>query len=69
MKKMTKRMPKVQAVRMYGISEAARLLEIPIRRIYLHIKVGKIEARKREVDSRLVISGQEIVKYWHKFNA
>lgn len=69
MKVMNKRMPKVQAVRMYGMSEAARLLEVPIRRLYLHVKVGKIEARKREVDGRLVISGQEIMRYWHSYNA
>lgn len=54
---------------MYGMSEAARLLEVPIRRLYLHVKVGKIEARKREVDGRLVISGQEIMRYWHSYNA
>lgn len=69
MKSMNRKMPNVQAVRMYGVSEAARLLEVPIRRLYLHIKTGKIEARKREVDGRLVISGQEIVQYWHRYNA
>lgn len=68
MKQMIKTMPKVVENRRYVISEVASILKVPVTRLYLHAKNGKIHAEKREVDNKLVVTSEEIIKYWHQYN-
>lgn len=68
MKNITKVRPSIATARRYTIKEAAEILSVPIRRLYLHIHHGKLKSGRREVDNQLVVYGRDILDYWHKFN-
>ncbi len=68
MKSITKIRPSITNARRYTIKEAADILSVPIRRLYLHIHHGKLKSEHREVDDKMVVYGRDILDYWHKFN-
>lgn len=68
MRKMVKRLPQVPYNKRFTISDAADILQVPTCRLYVHIRTGKLQASRREVDGLMVVTGKEIVNYWHLFN-
>lgn len=51
----------------YGIAEIAKLLGIPKRRIYYHVKKGWLKTERREIDHRMVAYGSDVCLYWSSF--
>lgn len=68
MRKMVKQLPSVSPNARFTVSDAAEILQVPTCRLYVHIRKGKIEANKREIDNLMTISGKEILKYWHSYH-
>lgn len=68
MHRMVNELPYVAKCARFTVSDAAKILQIPTCRLYVHIKQGKITVKRREIDNRMTISGQEIIKYWHSYH-
>ncbi len=64
---MTTQSPDVIIGKRYTIAETAKLLGIPRRRLYYHVKKGYLNALRRNIDGRMVTDGGDILIYWHNF--
>lgn len=67
MYKMTTENIEVILTKRYGIAEIAKLLGIPKRRIYYHVKKGWLKTERREIDHRMVAYGSDVCLYWSSF--
>lgn len=65
---MTNEPPKVKENGLYSVKEAGELLGLKKDKLYRAIKLGArcggIDAKPRRDNSRLQITGKEILRYW-----
>lgn len=64
MHKMVETIPNPVPTRKYTVSDAAKMLQIPVRRLYNHIKLDLIKTTKITFNGKLAIRGSEILRYW-----
>lgn len=64
MYKMVETMPRPVPTRRYTVADAAKMLHIPVRRLYNHIKLDLIKTTTIAFNGKIAIRGSEILRYW-----